>query len=113
MKEIRYLQRTPQGLIKGLLRIQGKILYFKCNNNNYSAQMLNQMRARKAEIVEGDGWIRIDLFKNQESPEIILGDYKFNIEETPEEEIENILTKFYVTQYTKAKFQVNWREIGN
>ncbi len=111
MKEIRFVQRTPQGLVNGTLRISGSILYFKCNNNQYSEQMLSQMRARKAEIVEGDGWIRIDLFKNQDSTTIKLGEFEFDLKENPKEEIENILTKFYVIQYTKAKFKVNWRDL--
>ena len=110
MKEIRFTQNSAQGKINGILRIHEKILYLKCNNNQYSAQMISQMKSKGADIIERSGWIRIDLFKDREGA-VKLGEFEFDLNNNSYEEIENILTKFYVLQYTKAKFQVTWREV--
>jgi len=110
MKEIKFKQNSAQGLIDGILRIHGKILYLKCNNNQYSAQMINQMKSMGADIQNGLGWIRIDIFKDREGA-IKLGEFEFDLNINSYEEIENILTKFYVLQYTKAKFEVIWKEV--
>ena len=105
MKEITFIKTdSPFGKIKGTLRIIGKILYYKFNENQYSTQIIEQLKQKGAMITRAKGWIRIDMFIDKDK--VKLNDKEFNINETPEEEIENILTEFYQNKYKTSGFQV-------
>jgi len=105
MKEITYSQLNPQyGKIKGHLRIIGKLLFFKFNNNQYSQQIIQQLKARGANIDSGKGWIKVDMFGDNEV--VKLGGKEINMQKTSSEELEVILCDFYKAQYTNAKFKV-------
>ena len=105
MKQIIYKQLNPKfGKITGVLRIRGKLLYFKFNNNQYAQQMVAQLQSKGAVIKIGKGWIEVSMFHNQEM--IKLGEKEFDVTEKSDEEMEEILYDFYVAQFKKAKFEV-------
>lgn len=109
MKEIIYTQNNPQmGLIKGILRVIGSMLYFKFNNHQYSKQVIDQLKAKGAEIEKGRGWIRVNMFKDNEF--VKLGDKEFNVKENTDEENEEILINFYVMHFRKSNFVVEEKE---
>jgi len=105
MKQIIYKQVNPQhGKITGDLRIRGKLLYFKFNNNQYAQQMITQLQNKGAVIKIGKSWIEVSMFHNQEI--VKLGEKEFDVTEKSDEEMEEILYDFYTTQFKKAKFEV-------
>jgi len=98
MKEIIYSQSHPTlGELKGVLRIIGKILFFKFNNKEQSATVISQLQSRGAKIQVGKEWIMVDMFTSKE----------FNPQTTTDEEVEGILFDFYYNQFTKLKFKVD------
>ncbi len=105
MKQINYSQANPRmGNLSGVLRIGGKFLYFRSNNNQYEVQIIAQMREKGAEIVKSaTGWIRVDMFKANSL--VKLGDKEFDANDTPPQEIEDILYNFYLANFTKAGFK--------
>lgn len=106
MKELRFKKQDSQlGEIKILMRIDGKIIYLKTNNSQYSEQMLQQLSSKGATILKGRGWLRINLFK-PEQEDIKLGSHEFNLKEDPEEIIETSVANFYSEQYLKAGFNI-------
>ena len=105
MKELIFKQDNPQlGKLKGILRIIGRQLYFKFNENQHSQQVIQQLQSKGAKVKIGDGWIEVNMFENQEI--VKLGEKEFNLNETSDAEIEVILLGFYKHQYTKAGFRV-------
>jgi len=106
MKEITFTQNSQLGMIKGVLRIIGKILFFKFNNNQYAERIIEQMKQRGAIIDFGKNkeWIRVDIFRDLEL--IKLGDKELDLKESSEEEIERFIADFYIEQYKKANFIV-------
>lgn len=105
MKELTYSQLNPQyGKVKGHMRIVGKLIFFKFNNSGYSQQIIQQLKSRGASIEEGRGWIKVDMFGDNEL--IKLDGKEINLKITSSEELEVILCEFYKAQYTNAKFKV-------
>ena len=105
MKEITYSQKGSQmGDLKGVLRIIGKLLYFKFNNNQYAQQVVAQLQAKGAIINLGKGWIRVDMFRDLE--EVRLGEKEFNTKKTSDEEIEELLHDFYINHFKKSGFKI-------
>lgn len=105
MIEIKYSQDNPKmGKLNGNLRILGKTLYFKFNNNQYVEQLISNFKQRGAEIDKSDktGWIRINMFKGQSF--VKLGGREFDVNETSEEEVETILGEFYAKYFTQSGF---------
>lgn len=104
-KEIIFEQRNPKlGLIKGVLRIVGRIIFLKFNNLKYSKDLISQMKLRGAKVVQGRNWIRVDMFHNKEN--VKLGNNEFNVKEKSDDEMELILYNFYLNQYIKSGFKI-------
>ena len=105
MKELIFTQQNPQfGKVQIVVRIIGRIIYFKFNNNQYSNQIISQLKEKGAKISLGKGWLQIDLFDNQEV--VKLGEKEIVVNETSDEEFEVILSDFYKFQYAKANFKL-------
>ncbi len=103
MKELIFSQQNPQfGKVKIVIRIFGRLLYFKFNNNQYSQQIISQIKSKGAKVVIGKEWIQINIFEGQEV--IKLGEKEIVVNETSDEEYEVILSDFYKFQYAKFKF---------
>lgn len=105
MKEIKFKQMTNAGELNGVLRILGKILYFKFNNSTYATQMIETMK-QKGAIIEFSkklDWIRVDIFKDNDF--IKLGEKEIDLKESTDEEIESFIADFYMEQYQKMKFK--------
>ena len=62
------------------------------------------MKQKGANISEGNGWYKIDLFPNKTF--VKLGAVEFNLQETSDDDLEEILFNFYYDNYLKAKFIV-------
>lgn len=109
MKQLIYTQENPQlGKIKGVLRIIGKLLYFKFNNSQQANQMIQQMQSKGAVIIMGRKWIKIDMFRDREY--VKLGEKEFDVSKLSDDEVEKILFDFYKTQFKKANFEVEGNE---
>ena len=105
MKEMIYTQSHPTlGELKGVLRIIGKVLFYKFNNKEQSATVISQLESRGAKIQIGKEWIMVDMFAGRDL--VKLGTKEFNPQATPDEEVECILFDFYYNQFTKMKFKV-------
>jgi hypothetical protein len=105
MIELRFTQNTPQyGEVKVWLRVIGKIIYMKFNNSPYAQQMITQIAQKGANIIQGNTWIRINMFCIPGQTTYKIGKMEFDIEETKEEEIETVLANFYKEKYTQAGF---------
>lgn len=105
MQELKFTQNHPQaGLIKLVLRVIGRKLYYKFNNSQYAEQVISQLQSKGALIQKGRGWIMVDMFAKIPQDFVKLGDVEFKLSETTPEELEGILAKFYIIQYTKAGF---------
>ena len=111
MKQLKFKKQDQSvGEVEGILRIDGKICYFKFNNNEYASAMIDKMKAKGAAIVAGRKWIRVNMFVAGE--EFILGKEKFNINEKTGDEIEKILLIFFNEKYIQAGFECESSEIG-
>lgn len=109
MKQLTFTQDNPQfGKVKIILRLIGRLIYLKFNDNQYSNQIISQFEAKGARVKRGKGWIQINLFEGKDI--VKLGEKEFNINETSEEEIEVILSDFYKFQYKKANFVLESEE---
>lgn len=111
MKHLKCTQFHPQaGNIIIDIRILGKELFMRFSENNpHKEQLVSQLIARGADVSETDNWIRINMFTEQATkgnPLIKMGEIEFNIQETSNEQVEEILFNFYTIQYQKAKFKV-------
>ena len=105
MREMIYTQSHPTlGELKGVLRIVGKILFYKFNNKEQSMQIISQLQSRGAKIQTGKEWIMVDMFADRDL--VKLGSKEFNPQTTSPEEVEGILFDFYYNQFTKMKFKV-------
>jgi len=103
MKELIFTKNTQQGIVRGILRVVHKFLYFKYNDSTYSKQAIEEFKKRGLKIKEGKSWIQIDLLGDNET--IKLGD--MIIENTDSnEDIEEKLFNFYKNQYKLAGFFV-------
>lgn len=91
-------------MVKGVLRIIGRLLFFKFNDTPYANQMIEQMRQKGAEIVHGGGWIKVNMFPREGL--IKIGGEEIEIEKKTPAEIESLLFNFYSNQYIKAGFKV-------
>jgi len=103
MIELKFKQQNPQlGEVRVVMRLIGKFIYFKFNQSQYAETIMQQMSARGAIIVQAKDWIKVNIFEGRE--DVKLGEVEFNLNTTPEPEIEKILSEFYVVQYLKAGF---------
>ncbi len=112
MKQITFKQKNSQlGDVKGILRIDKKLLYFKFNNTPQAQQMMVQMQKKGAIITPGGErkWIRVNMFGNLDN--VNLGKGEFNPKEKSDEEIEKMLFDFYLENYTKANFECEVADI--
>ena len=107
MKELIFRKGTGYGEIKVVMRITGRLIYFKSNMNQQAEQLIKQMISKGINIEKGREWIRIDLFSNvpSETP-AKLGDIEVDLEEDSNEVIESKIAGFYVLQYTKGGFKL-------
>lgn len=103
MKQIIYTKPTPQGLIKGVLRVVGKYVFLKKNNNlTETNQLIDAYRKKGAIVKDARTWIQIDFIKENEV--IRLGEKEVDLNETTKEELENFIYEFYLNQYKKKGF---------
>ena len=104
MIELKFRQNNSQlGEVKLIMRIIGKVMYIKTNNEQYSEQMLQQLSSRGAKIMRGRGWLRINMFSD-ENELVKLGNKEFNHKIDPEEHIEKIIADFFTQKYIEAGF---------
>jgi len=105
MKQIKAVKNTPNGLVKIIIRFVNKHIFIrKKRNNPYIQKVIEQMKNKGALVQEGKNWIKIDIFKDNEL--VKIGDNEINLKEMPSEEIEEILSNFYIEQYKKGGFLV-------
>lgn len=112
MKQITFEKDDPSmGSISGILRIKGKICYFKYEQSAQAQAMMERLQASGAIITPGRKWIRVNLFG--ENKDVKLGNEEFNVDDKTEEEIEDILNKFFGEKYVQAGFIVDFKEINS
>lgn len=103
--QIKFTKDDPNmGNIKGLLRIDGKKLFFKFNNSDVANSMIAQLQQKGAIITNGRKWIRANIFGNHER--VKLGGEEFDPKEKTPEQLEIILTQFYQVNYARAGFEI-------
>lgn len=105
MQQIIYKKQTPGvGEVEGVLRIKGKLLYFKLKRNPTILEVVNNLRDKGAYVQESAGWVLVDMFRNSPGTYFKLGNVEFDTAVVPETEIENILAGFYLEMFTKGGF---------
>ncbi len=103
MKQLKFMKQDPSmGDIEGLMRIDKKICFFKYNQSDQAQAMMQNLQAKGAIIAPGRKWIRVNLFG--ENKEVKLGDEQFNIDEKSNNEVSDILIKFFAEKYAQAGF---------
>ncbi|MFW6173150.1 MAG: hypothetical protein ACOC5T_05340 [Elusimicrobiota bacterium] len=100
---------TGAGDVKGILRIDNKLIFFQYNNNQYAQQAMAQMQAKGAIITPGRKWIRVNMFGDLE--EVKLGNNEFNVKKISGEELELILRDFFLENYSKSGFLCEVKEV--
>jgi len=100
---------TGAGDVKGILRIDGKLIFYQFNSNQYAQQAIAQMQARGAIITPGRKWIRVNMFGEHE--EVKIGNKEFNVKEVSNREVELILRDFYIQKYSESGFKCEVKEI--
>lgn len=103
-KELKFTKPTQGGKVEITLRILDKLLFFKWNDTTHAKQAIEYFRNKGVSIEEGKGWIKVDLFGNNEN--VILGDKEIDLMKTSQQELEQILCEFYKQQYKKSGFFV-------
>lgn len=113
MREMRlYKKGTQYGDVDIRMRIFGRIIYFKSNNNSaYLHQIIAQMKQKGALIKHGrtGSWLKVDLFyKHVKKGNTFFnfGAIQIDLEKDTDEEIEEKLIIFYTQLYTKAGFKL-------
>jgi hypothetical protein len=91
--------------VKGVIRIIGKLLYFKVNNLQYSSQVISQLESKGAKIRVSprSSWIEANIFGDNKI--VKISGKEIDLDNITNEEIEDFLYKFYLIQYTKAGFK--------
>ena len=97
MKELSFAQNTQMGIVRGILRILGKVIFIKVNNRQYLDVMMKQMREKGALIEEKADWLMIDFIRDNQI--VKLGDELIDLESDKKEEIEQKIYNFYFKQY--------------
>jgi len=111
MKQLKFNKKDPNmGDVSGILRIDGKILYFKFNQSEQAQAIITSTKARGAIVTEGRKWIRINIFA--ENKEVILNKEQFNVDDKTDNEVEDILLRFYSEKYTQAGFECEISELN-
>lgn len=74
MIEIIY-EKSEGTPLKGTMRIIGREIFLLSTNNPHITQLIENLKARNAEITpdKKNKWIKIDLFKNQQTTHFKLG----------------------------------------
>jgi len=114
-KQINYSQKNSKmGNMKGILRILGKRLFFKHNNNQYQQQIIQDLSRKGAKIsIGGRGWILVDMFHDiDEDQPVKLLNKEFLPHQLSDIEVEAVLAEFYLSHFTKAGFQCELKEIN-
>ena len=109
MIEIKYSQQNAQmGVLSGVLRVVGSMVYLKMMENSQSRQIVQQMEDRGAIVTKGDNnWVKIDMFKSHMEvgqTTFKLSGEEFDIIDTPINEVEKKIAKFFVQNFEKAKY---------
>ncbi len=109
-KEIQFSQNnSTYGMIRGVLRIIGKNIYYKNNNSPQTMQIISQLRQKGAKITSSEKWIQIEMFHDKTL--VKLGNEEFDVSKITDEEIELKLYTFYMLQYKKVGYNVQGREL--
>lgn len=103
MKEIEFEQTNLKGNIKGVMRIIGKLVYLQVNNQEQLNQITFQLEKKGAKIIQGRGWVQIDMFNNNQF--VKINNKEFDVNETTDEEVEGILFEFFMKQYVQMGFK--------
>lgn len=111
MKQITFSKDNDAnfGDVKGIVRIDGKILYFQFNNHQVAQNMMSQMQAKGAIITTGRKWIRVNMFG--QLTDVKIGNYEFDVSKTSSGEVEEILKNFYMEKYIEAGFKCEQGEV--
>lgn len=109
MIEIKYSQQNAQmGVLSGVLRVVGSMVYLKMMENSQSRQIVQQMEDRGAIVTKGNNnWVKIDMFKSHMDlgqTTFKLSGEEFDIIDTPINEVEKKIAKFFVQNFEKAKY---------
>lgn len=90
-------------------RFIGTRIYIRKNSPNAGAEVIAKLRAGGARVSEGKGWLEIDLFNGRRL--ITLGAVTIDLEETPEQEVAEILCDFYKGILEAGNMTVEVRDI--
>jgi len=109
MKRLDFYKRdNSMGEINGTLLINKKICYFKYNQSQQAQAMMESLQSKGAIITPGRKSIRVNLFGDNK--EVKMGDEQFNVDEKTDEEVEDILIKFFGLKYSQAGFVCEVRD---
>lgn len=106
MKEILFSQVMQGKTIKGVLRIIREILYYKYQDSEYAQKILKEYEKKGVKVTfsKNKDWIKVNLFSGHEI--IKLRNKELIVEESTDEQIEDFLCNFYVTEYKKLGYHV-------
>ena len=104
-KEI--IAKNPKNTV--VYRFVGKDVFLKCNNMQYAAQLIQQIKQKGGHVKEGRGWLKCDLFG--EHAYANLGPVQIDLSKELDTEIEQKLCDFFSITLEKAKFKVEVKDI--
>ena len=109
MKELKFSKNDPQmGDVKVIIRIIGKIIFYKFNDHQYAQQVIQQLRNKGAIINVGrhGQWVRYNMFTSQDNNLYTVGKIEIDLEKDTEEIIENKLAILCTEMYSKSGFSL-------
>lgn len=99
-------ERMP---VKAVYRFFGREIYLKSNTAAYDQQLFDQIKAKGGKVDIGAGWIRADIFGDNE--EVKLGGITFNPKTLPTDEITMILFNFFKMTLENQGFKLEVSDI--
>ena len=104
MKEILFAQSTPNGTIKGVLRIVHTKIFFKYNDSQMARNVIEEYRKKGVKVTfsSKNDWIMVEPFEGFEL--IKLRDKELDIKESTVEETEQFLIDFYESEYKRLGY---------
>ena len=114
MIEINYTKPNPQGgTLNGTMRVIGKDIFLLTVDNPYTQEVVANLVKKGAKITKDsrNRWMKVDIFSSHASKEFKLGAHSFNIETTPEKDIEKIIGEFYYLSFVKAGFKCIYKNV--
>ena len=92
-----------------IYRFTGKDIFLKCNNKQYVAQLVEQIKKKGGSVEIGRTWLKADIFG--EANNIILSGKELVLDKSTDTEIEEYLYDFFFTTLEKAQFKCEGKSI--